>query len=673
MRIEIASGQTKSPSGITLVPVLLGDAKGERVFLLVQTEGEDQGAESLKDECINVLTHVILEGEGEAYARLEGALKEINGLLKGLLLSGSVKDVHAIVGVLERNGVLHLSHVGRAEAYLIRDGSAAQITEYARGKQPMAFMHIVSGPLEERDHVIVSTQRLLRAITPAQLTQLVLRGGDVVRHITSELEGEKEVACVLHVAIPSERTEGMSAREHATPSRALQLRARGRSPLRGNGGVRGAVRSALAGIPDRVRGVLSKSRGPAGALVRGAADRVGRKMSAFRSDLYDPKRKRRAHLFLLAGAGMACLVMWMLIQLSLSSQKSQTRAQLATLVQQINADLDAAGNRQLTGDTDSANAMLKRAEDRTRQVMGNESGLFRSEALSLLDRIRSKREQMNNVVRIPPRMMANLSAVKPDVLAQGLIGLADGEFIAYDRQDEYRILLNSVDRPTRIAGEELILDGTAFPRYQAQAFLTTGNSLIEFVSGQLSTMKTEDSAGWPKGIDLKTYLRYLYVLSPEKKQIYKYERLSGRYGPPTEYNVNGDLEGAMDMTITGPIYVLKDASTASKTAGARDVVKLLRGEKQAFTIRNLPPGALNGVTKVFKSSGSGNFYFLDPEGKRVVVTTSDGDLGDSLYLKQYVLESDQVGKPVDLYVDAEDTRLYVLDEKRLFVIDLQGK
>jgi hypothetical protein len=185
-------------------------------------------------------------------------------------------------------------------------------------------------------------------------------------------------------------------------------------------------------------------------------------------------------------------------------------------------------------------------------------------------------------------------------------------------------------------------------------------------------MKTEDAAGWVTGADIKTYLRYLYVLAPERKQIYKYERLSDKYGPPAEYNVSGDLAGALDMTITGPVYVLRDTSTAGKT-GTRDITKLLRGEKQAFTIRNLPPGALDNTTKIFKSSPTGNFYFLDPENKRVVVTTNDGDLGDSLYVKQYILDADQITHMKDLYVDNEDSRLYLLDEKRIYAIDLQSK
>jgi DNA-binding beta-propeller fold protein YncE len=136
--------------------------------------------------------------------------------------------------------------------------------------------------------------------------------------------------------------------------------------------------------------------------------------------------------------------------------------------------------------------------------------------------------------------------------------------------------------------------------------------------------------------------------------------------------VSGDLTGALDMTIAGPVYVLKDTSLVSGKAGDRDIVKLLRGEKQTFSIRNMPPGALNNTTKMIKGQ-NGNFYFLDPKGKRIIVSTNDGDIGDSLYLKQYVFDAEQVGTLQDLSVDPDGSRLYVLDEKKIYVVDLQEK
>jgi hypothetical protein len=173
-------------------------------------------------------------------------------------------------------------------------------------------------------------------------------------------------------------------------------------------------------------------------------------------------------------------------------------------------------------------------------------------------------------------------------------------------------------------------------------------------------MKTEDPNGWVSGEDVKSYQRNLYILSAANRKIYKYERLTNRYAAPVQYNVNGDLTDAIDMTIDGNVYVLKRGGT---------LLKYYRGEVQPFKILRLPKDALVDVTKVVKQ---GNFYFLDPVGKRVIVTTDGGANGESLYVKQYVLEGEQVGTLKDLYVDPEDGHLYVMDDQRIYIVDLSA-
>lgn len=671
MKIEVWTGQTKAPANTVLLPIILGSEKSDRVFLLLQTEGKGHGTENLREECVSVLTHAVLEGEGSGYERLESALKELNGLLKGFLLSDAVRDVHAVVGLLEVDGNMHLSHVGRAEAYVIRDGTAIQVTEYYRGKPPSAFMHIVSGPVQSKDHFIIATQRLLRSLTPAQLTQIVHQHeSNAVETIISRLTSEKEIACVVHIAIPSD----VEPVEEFAPARKTAGRTAGRSRTReGTKSFAERFRSAASGIrlPSLFQGTKARSTGNS---LRSIAESAGSRLREFLRDLHHPERKRKAHLLLLAGTAALFLIIWVIAQLSVSGLRSQTKGELQELVKQINADISTAESRQLAGDTDSANMILERAENRAKSVISNESGLFRDEALKLLDTIKTKSEEMHNIVRIvTPRVMASLSGKKSDIVAQGFVGYPNGEFTVFDRQDLYRISLNIVESGERLGSQELILDASAFPRFQSTVFLTTGNSVLELEGGQSAVMKTEDTAGWVTGSDIKTYLRYLYILSPERKQIYKYERLSGKYGPPSEYNVNGDLTGALDMTIVGPIYVLKDLSASGGKAGDREIVKLVRGDKQTFNMRSLPPDGMKNVTKIFKSSPTGKIYLMDPEGKRIIVATNDGDLGDSLYLKQYILDSEQVGKLKDIFVDPDDLHLYVLDEKKLYSIDLQEK
>ncbi len=666
MKLDVRTSHTKVGEASLLPAILLGEQGGDRVFFLLQSEGGKEDA--FREECVNILTHAILEGEGDGYTRLESALKELNGLLKGFFLSSGIQDVHAVVAVLEASGTLHLSHTGRAEAYMVRAGTTVQITEYYRGKPPTAFMHIVTGDLEPQDDCILSTQRLLRIFTPAQLTTVVHQYGlTSLTQIVSQLNDEQESASLLHLHVTGTKDVALpsspSARRVAKTSSSARLM------------------STLQKQTSRLRPSLSLPSFSFGKNTHSLFSSLGsvrEKCTQFVSDLYHPERKRRAHLFLLAGSVGVFVLLWMVVQLSLFSQRTQTREQLKQLVEQINSDISTAESRELAGDTDSANAILERAEERAKQVMGNESGLFRTEALDILDRIHSKREDMNRIIRLSaPRVMASLSGKDANVSARGFVGGGNGSFSVFSEKDLYTVSLNTVSDPKRVTKEESILHATDFTRTQSKVFLTNASSVLEVsnansASPVIESFKTEDPAGWVIGSDMESYLRYLYILSPEKKQIYKYEHLSGRYGPASEYNVSGDLTGALDMTIAGPVYVLKDTSSVTGKAGDRDVVKLLRGEKQTFSIRNMPPQALLNTTKIVKGQ-NGNFYFLDPKGKRIIVTTNDGDIGDSLYLKQYVFDAEQVGTLQDLSVDPDGSRLYVLDEKKIYVIDLQEK
>lgn len=620
-------------------------ALGEQVVLLMQIHAPAQEAKTVEKETKTIIKHALLETEGEASARLDGTLKEINGFFKGFIVSKQVEDVHAIIAIIDNDNVLHVSHAGRAEAYVVRGGAASQITEYTRGKPTPAFVHIASGGLEPRDVLVFSTQRLLRTFTPAQLAQLVQRGDQLLDELQVALESEKEVAALSTMQVAgSGSTSAKPLPKKSTTSR--KGRRSGQSAP-----IATVLMESLQGVGQRLGEFFTASD---------KVDALKSKGAGFLADLKDPKRKRRSHFLLLAGILVVFLVIWSVVNLSAYSQRSQTRAELQQVIEEIEKDIQTAENRYLTGEPDSANAILQRAEERAKQVMDNEDKLFREEAHNLLGQIRTKAEEINNIVRITPRTVVNISAENPDVVTVGMVNLEDGEFIAFDHQDVYRILLNSVENPERITDDELLTQGTYFERYKTLVFQTNGNSLIEIISDVPTNMKTEDAAGWISGVDLEAYLRFLYILSPENNQIYKYERFSNRYSAPTQYNVNGDLRNSLDMAIDGNVYILKEGG---------EIVKLFRGEVQQFIIRQLPEGALSTAAKLYKVF-DGNLYFLDPVQSRVIVVTDGGATGEASYVRQYVLEGD-IGDLQDLYVDPDETLLYVLGEKQLYAIDLK--
>ncbi len=662
MDATVRTGSTKAPRDTTLEALSFTSSQGETVLLLMEIIGKGRDAETVQRECEAVVRHALLETEGDAAERLDGALKELNGLLKGMLLSQTIDDVHMIITILDAGRTLHVSHAGRAEGYLVRKGVASQVTEYTSGKPTPAFVHIASGKLENGDQVVLSSQRLLRTLTPAQLSKLAQHEDQLIESLVRALESEGEhaaLATLICATGPGDKVRVSEPREPILNRRGGRMMPTGRgraamgsvAALAGNLPSMGAVGSSVSRFVRSVTGAVRP-------VMRNA--RLRERTQEFIADLSHPKRKRRAHLLLLASAVALLLIIWVVVHLFTSTQRSKTRGELEALVEQINEEVQTAENRRIIGDMDAANAILQRAEERAKQVMDNESGLFRVEALDLLDKIRAKKEEINNIVRLSPRLVANLASKTPDIVAQGIIGLNDGEFIVYDRQDLYRVLLNSVETPTHLSDTELILDGKSFERFQSMVFLTTGNSVIEIINGQPVLMKTEDPKGWVSGKAIEGYLRYLYVLAPQDKQIYKYERLSNRYGAPVGYNVNGDLTGALDFAIDGNVYVLKEGGV---------LLKLFRGEAQPFVIRRAPEGLLKDATKIFKAPDR-NFYILDPTKARIIVVSDGGATGESTYVKQYVLEGEQVGTLKDLYVDPDDAHLYVLDEKRVFVVDL---
>jgi len=684
MDISVRTGHTRAQRDMTLVSLPFESMQKEQVCLLMEVLGKDDSARTIVHECELIVQHAVLEAEGDAAERLDSALKEMNGLLKGMLLSGAVQDVHMIIAIMDRNDVLHISHAGRAEGYLIRKGIASQITEYSGGKPTPAFVHIASGAIEPNDMLVFSTQRLLRLLTPAQLAKLAANRDTVLEMLERALETDSEHAALATLDFAPSGGKAFID-----------------EPLRGREEIRSVPRSRRGQQQTVLEKIVSflpsfatiRSSIPSVETVRShlpskeAMDKVSKKVAKggtsslsflstigsmkwvgtvkdrfteLMADLHHPKRRKRAHLLLIASALVMLLVIWAVVHLFTNSQRSKTRADLEALVTQINTEIQTADNRHIIGDADAANAILDNAAEHAKQVMDNQSGLFRQEAFNLLERIRSKKEEINNIVRISPRLVANLSTDVPSIQATGLIGIADGEFVAFDKQNAYRVLLNSVEDPHRISDDAPVIDGASFSRFQSEVFLVSGNAVTEVQNGQAITMKTDDPKGWVTGRAISAYLRFLYILSPDNNQIYKYERLNNRYGPPVEYNVNGNLQSSLDMTIDGSVYVLNQGGT---------LLKLFRGETQPFVIRQAPADLLKDATKLFKVADR-NFYLLDPTHARVIVLSDGGPTGESSYVKQYVVEGEQVGTLQDLYVDNDEAHLYVMDDKRIYVIDL---
>ncbi len=647
MNLDITTKQTNSAFLGTIFHETLTAPSGETVVLLLQINSDEPEMYTLKEDLVGVIDqHIIKNPQNQT--GFDECLKAANDILDSYTQRDTSLNIQAFLGHLDGDNTFSASHIGQAEAYIIRDNQANQITEYTRGAS-VNFVHIASGELQQHDIIICSTERLLRVTTPAQLSNMGNNAEEIITTITTLLEQENEAAAIGVFVVKDGISHEAIAPQTTTKSSSLP------SMSKKTSGVATVASGMLSTIKDKATTIkLPKNIGAKMPNINTAW------FSTLLSDLHHPDRKRRAHLLLIASIIGLFIALWFITFLYSSLVVSKGRGELQALVEEANNKITIAETRNLANDREGANAILEGAEQDAKAILENERGLYRSEALNLLESVDSMREQINNVFRVPANKIANLAAETPDIKAQGMIGIEDGEFTVFDRQDIYNVNFNVVGAGDRVSRDDLISSGIYFERFNTKVFHTADDSIIEIIEGIPTNMKTDDASGWKAGIDLATYNRFLYVLSPQANQIYKYERLNDRYGAPSEYNVNGALEDAVDMTIDGSVYTLHEDGK---------ITKLLRGEVQELDLSGLPAGVLEGATKIVKIV-DGNLYVLSPDRRAVIVIT-DNETGKAVYQRQYILEGDLLGDLVDIYVTPNESRVYLLDSKRIYVIDLR--
>ena len=325
MDMDIKTGSTRSPKSVLLSCTEEKSVQDERVLMLFEIHGSDDAAKTVRRECENVLRHALLDTDGVASDRLDGTLKEMNGLLKGLLVSGAIEDLHLIIAVIEQNGSMHVSHAGRGEAYLVRKGLSSQITEYASGKSTPAFVHISSGSVQKGDVVILSSQRLLRSLTPVQMAALPKKG-EPIDALIRALDAEGEHAALATVVIDGALASLPGEDEDDSASRRQPIRRRNGS----TNAVQQVVDKVLALVQTLPLGELARrlrtaprSSGVKGTM-RDVVSSVREWFEGLMADLHNPKRKKRAHLLLLALCIASLVVVWLVVNLVLFSQRNKS-------------------------------------------------------------------------------------------------------------------------------------------------------------------------------------------------------------------------------------------------------------------------------------------------------------------------------------------------------------
>lgn len=582
----------------------------DQLWLAIEIEGDSKYARATAQSIIDTLEEVYFDHlELSPYERFENALKEVNIIIKNQKekRKKTFGHINAIMSVFSGTE-LHLTQSNAAEAYLIRQGKFSMISEGLSSKAEDLFVNIASGDLMPDDKLIFSTARLLRLATHSQIVQLFSDGVAEAVEATRELTMNDESLSIGLIAIHTKLLQKSGAAMDAVRDNKLIL------------GIKHFFESIIGFIGSKT----------------GNVSRVS------------PKK------ILLSIAALALVLIVSVSLLMNNSRQNQIRDEYRVKLSSLHEDLNVANTKGYANDKETANAILDKVDTEARVII--DSNFFRAEALVLLDKVQEARDSINNTDRLKELApYVDLTAKNADVKALGLVNLDDNIFV-YEYNRLYEIILDQVLEPRGIDDTEVVIAATAMNDQDAIVFLTKSGRVIEYENGQIHFANTDDQT-WKAGVNLAAYGKYIYILSPQDNQIYKYTRLRSKYSGGSGYNSDADLKEALSIAIDGDIYVLKKGGS---------IVRIYKSKQQQFKIADLAVD-ISEATQLFTSPELDNLYILDPKNKRVVIVTKS-ESGVSRYYGQIVF--DELDNIKGIYVEKNENKLHVLTDKEIYKVDI---
>ncbi len=624
------------------------EGNGGKLFMCLEILNNDAEAEEMAEAMFQNLKQAFYEHVGSApYDRFEDAVKKVNGVLeeyRASKVSRFIGNLNVSIAALVGNE-LFLTQSGDAEAYLVRKRYVSVISEGLSDSGDSGgdfFANIGSGYLEPHDTVLLSSSRLLRYMTKNDLAKFLTVPGKAQTltealsllqdHLITEILGRSALIALL---VPEDAFDSGDETGTLTSAAEEQVNA--------------------ISLP----GWLQKFS--AHRHVRRFFEWGGKKTKSLfaRRAAFSMREFAKDRILVALTVVIVLLLVGIIFLRVNGSNKILLTEQEAKLTEAQDLINDAATQGQY--DRAKGAALLKKAEESALSVLN--SRYLRNKASKLLDEIQRQRSLLDNVVIVSAaKAVADLETKQSQVSALGLIFLKD-RLYAFDEKSLFEILLDRLMEPKRISETESVILGTPFPDRGSLVFFTRQDKVIEFSEGRFTFMDTADRV-WKKGIDIETYSDRLYVLDPERNQIWRYRRTRDAYDIGEGINVDGDLKNAVAFTIDSSVYVLsKDGK----------LQLLYAGKKQDIPVQDSPFSALKSPTKIYTDADLGQLFILEPSEKRVVAFAKDRRQGgvfptQLIYQNQYVFQG--VGELRDLYVSKDEGKLYVMDESKVYSVGL---
>lgn len=323
-------------------------------------------------------------------------------------------------------------------------------------------------------------------------------------------------------------------------------------------------------------------------------------------------------------------------------------------VQAIIDKKDAAEARLIYGENDAAMVLLQDAQKLVDALPQN-NRKQRDQKEELKGSVHELLLKFQKNTEVNPELVVDLKDHNNKAAATRMVELSD-MLIAFGPVDDLLYSVNSATKNITSQKHETItgLSEASVPKEEDKiVFITRESGIAEYdqKTGALSpktitypTLDAKISTGF-------VYNRKLYLVDTAHNQIYKHSQTQTGYDKGTSWikDSSVDVTKAISMAVDGDVFVLENTG---------EIVKLVGGQKQAFSIAGLDP-QITAPVSIWTYNSINNLYILEPSAKRIVVIDKDGKL-----VGQYT--SPTWKNPSAMVVDTDKKIIYILDENKIY-------
>ncbi|MCK5461189.1 hypothetical protein KAI58_04355 [Candidatus Gracilibacteria bacterium] len=636
--------------------------EGQELYFLAKFSEGTSDPQSIAEAIFGtVVDHFESSSVTDPYDKFEDALKATNETAKKLK-NKIPKTPEMILGFFDFHH-LYLSQSGSSEAYMIRGENVSQISELPEESDDL-FLNILSGQVSINDIVIFSSHRILRTITANQLSEMFSQKGyseavSIFRHKLSSSSEEDTLVTIVGIGkkeeaplagflskVMSKKDDVLDSTETVSTKEIIP-----ETPIEPpEDEITSSSLYTSKNLQDEEEILSDNSKLKEKIVKEEPIPQKTQNTSFFLEKL--KKIRFNKNIILIIGTIVSCLLLFLFVS---SRSGSEEEAALRNTLSLSREALDQASVFILQGETELAKEQLATAEKSAQAVFNSKLERFRNDAKFVLADIDNKKLQVENAKEVTPNLVADLGVKNNDLEAVGLLSLRGNSFV-FDLKNIYKTIRNIVEKGLPILDKETIIAGVAREDQSTLIILSDNPRIIEYREGILTPMRTTDET-WKRGIDIKNYGRYAYILDPVENQIWKYERKRDTYGAAIAYNQGADLSRAVSFTIDGSIYIISDEGILQK---------IFRGQKQDYEFRDLPSIPFRGKNlKVYTTQELDFLYVLDPDNERVLIFVK-GDLF-ATYKKQILF-----GLPDarDFTIDNSGQKVNIVTKDKIYEFSL---